>query len=360
MTPKQRYQQDLTQTTFKRDVAQGHAVEALQVLFDRLLLRQTESRSFFNRLFSGTKTVPGIYLVGSVGRGKTYLMDVFYECLQQVDKQRVHYHRFMTDIHDQLRTLPKSPDPLLIVGKRIAQQTRVLCLDEFHVTDVADAMLLAGLLKAMFKNGVTLVATSNTHIDDLYLHGLQRERFMEAIALLKDYMVEVDLQAGSDYRLEHLEKAHTYHIDSNLNNHACLQSRFQELAPAHIEYNKSLTIYNREIQTLAVADDVVWFDFSELCDTPRAAKDYLELAKRYHTLFLSRIPVMLPANDSAAKRFMHLIDALYDHRVKLIATAQTTPQEIYQGNLLAGMFDRTVSRLIEMSSHDYLAEPHRL
>ena len=360
MTPKQRYQQDLTQTTFKRDVAQGHAVEALQVLFDRLLLSQKESRSFFNRLFSGTDTVPGIYLVGSVGRGKTYLMDVFYECLQQIDKQRVHYHRFMTDIHEQLRTLPKSPDPLLIVGKKIAQQTRVLCLDEFHVTDVADAMLLAGLLKVMFKNGVTMVVTSNTRIDDLYLNGLQRERFMDAIALLKDYMVEIDLKNGTDYRLEHLEKVHTYHIDSNLDNHECLQSRFKELAPAHIEYNKSLTIYNREIQTLAVADDVVWFDFSELCDTPRAAKDYLELAKRYHTLFLSRIPVMKPANDSAAKRFMHLIDALYDHRVKLIATAQTTPQEIYQGNLLSGIFDRTVSRLIEMSSHDYLAEPHRI
>jgi len=360
MTPKQRYQQDLTQSAFQPDPNQAQAIDALQVLHDKILLTKQQRKNIVYRLFTRPGMVPGIYLVGNVGRGKTYLMDIFYECLPYSAKQRVHYHRFMTDIHEQLKTLPRSPDPLVVIGKSIARQTGVLCIDEFHVTDVADAMLLVGLLRTLIKNGVTLVATSNTHIENLYLNGLQRERFLDAIALLRDCMVEIDLQSGKDYRLEHLEKVHTYHILDNEDHFGCLQSRFRELAPTNIEYYKPLLVFNREIQTIAVADDVVWFDFCELCETARAAKDYLELAKRYHTLFLSRIPTMTAASDSAAKRFMHLIDALYDHRVKLIATAQKSPQEIYKGKLLADVFGRTVSRLIEMSSHDYLAEQHRL
>lgn len=360
MTPKQRYQQHLTQTTFKPDATQARAVDALQILYDKLLQNKYRSRNWVHTLLARPAVVPGIYLVGTVGRGKTFLMDMFYECLGDVDKQRVHYHRFMSNIHEQLRQLPKSPDPLVIIGKKIAKQVRVLCLDEFHVTDVADAMLLAGLLKTLFQNGVTLVATSNTHIDDLYLNGLQRERFLQAISLLKDYLVEVDLHRGTDYRLEHLEKVNTYHVTDTLNNHDCLKTHFLQLAPATVEHHKRLLINNREIQSVAVADDVAWFDFNELCDTPRAAKDYLELAKLFHTIFLSHLPRLLPGSDSAAKRFMHLIDALYDHRVKLVISAAAAPQEIYQGDLLKGVFDRTISRLIEMSSHDYLAEPHRI
>ena len=360
MTPKQRYQHDLNNATFFADDAQSKAVDALQVLYERLVNSRSRPGNVITRLFTRAATVPGIYLVGGVGRGKTYLMDIFYECLEQIDKQRVHYHRFMLDIHEQLRTLPKSPDPLQVIGGKLAKQTRVLCLDEFHVTDVADAMLLAGLLKALFENGVTLVATSNTHIDDLYLNGLQRERFMQAIELLNDYTVQIDLQEGKDYRLEHLEKAQTYILTGEFNNHAMLQACFEEMAPAAIEYNKRLQIHHREIQTIAVSDDLVWFDFAELCNTPRAAKDYLELAKLFHTVFISHVPVFLPADDSAAKRFMHLIDALYDHRVKLITTAQREPHDLYHGKLLTGIFERTISRLIEMASHDYLAQPHRI
>ena len=360
MSPKIRYQQDLNNATFFADPAQCRAVDALQILYEELNRVQERGRGVISRLFSRPAVIPGVYLVGSVGRGKTYLMDLFYECLDRTDKQRVHYHRFMLDVHEQLRTLPKSPDPLQIVSARLAKRIRVLCLDEFHVTDVADAMLLAGLLKTLFKNGVTLVATSNTQINNLYLNGLQRERFMAAIALLKDYTVEVDLQTGKDYRLEHLEKGQTYIVTENMNSHESLQAMFEELAPVTIEYNKSLTIHHREIKTIALADDLVWFDFPELCDTPRAAKDYLELAKCFHTIFVSHVPVFLPADDSAAKRFMHLIDALYDHRVKLVTTAQRAPQDLYQGRLLSGIFERTISRLIEMSSHDYLAQAHRV
>jgi len=275
-----------------------------------------------------------------------------------VGKQRVHYHKFMLDIHEQLRVLPKSPNPLTIIGKNLASRYRVLCLDEFHVTDVADAMLLAGLLKALFSNGVTLVATSNTRIDDLYLNGLQRERFLEAIELLKNYTVEIELQTGQDFRLSHLERGGTYLLTDNAAQQQ-LWHMFNELAPGDIQRNTPLFIHERMIQTIAVADDVAWFEFRELCDTPRAAKDYLELARLFHTVFVSNIPQLADAQDSAAKRFMHLVDALYDHRVKLIASAQTQPAEIYQGRLLQGAFDRTVSRLIEMGSHDYLASAHK-
>ena len=360
MSPKQRYQHDLNNMHLFADPAQSRAVDALQVLYEALAQKSANTNGFLRRVFSKPRVIPGIYLVGSVGRGKTYLMDMFYECLDQIEKERVHYHRFMLDIHEQLRSLPKSPDPLQIIGGQLAKQFRVLCLDEFHVTDVADAMLLTGLLASLYKHGVVLVMTSNCRIDNLYLNGLQRERFMQAIALLKDHSVEIDLQAGVDYRLERLVKAQTYIVSENLNNHVALQARFEELAPARIEYNKCLNIYNRDIRTIALADDLAWFDFFELCNTPRAAKDYLELAKMFHTIFISDVPAFTPADDSAAKRFMHLIDALYDHRVKLITTAQRAPQDLYHGKLLTGIFERTTSRLMEMASHDYLAQPHRI
>ena len=359
MTPLERYQSDLTKPGFRKDPSQLLAAESLSRLQDRLNKALKVKAGFFQRLIGKPPVTPGIYLIGSVGRGKTYLMDLFYDCLAGLDKKRVHYHRFMLDIHDKLKYLPKSPDPLLIVAKEIAEQTQVLCLDEFHVTDVADAMLLTGLLDTLFKNGVTLVATSNTRIDDLYLNGLQRERFMSAISLLKDYTVEIDLEQGTDYRLLHLEKGGTYKLEKEKNNQVWLKEKFCELCPTTISYSEPLQIQNRTLNTIALSEDVVWFDFSELCDTPRAAQDYLEIAKQFHTVVVSNIPALVPARDSAAKRFMHLIDALYDHRVKLIATAEETPELLYQGNMLKGMFDRTVSRLIEMASHDYLALAHR-
>lgn len=359
MTPIERYKQDIHKPGFKEDPSQGHAVESLSLLYTTLLNASETTPGLFQRLIGKTTTIPGIYLVGSVGRGKTYLMDLFFECLQGMKSKRVHYHRFMLDIHEKLKHLPKSPDPLLIVSKEIADQTQVLCLDEFHVTDVADAMLLTGLLNTLFKNGVTLVVTSNTHIDDLYLNGLQRERFMSAIHLLKDYTAEVDLGDGIDYRLLHLEEGGTFLVDKGNNNKTWLEERFTELCPTSISYSAELDIHNRTLHTVALSDDVVWFEFSELCDTPRAAKDYLEIAKMFHSIVVSNIPALVPAKDSAAKRFMHLIDALYDHRVKLIATAAEKPEQLYQGNMLVGMFDRTVSRLIEMASHDYLAMAHR-
>lgn len=358
MSLQQRYALDLTSKGFTPDPVQQQAIASLQRLADTLNNVGNTSRSALQRMLMGPQRIPGIYLWGSVGRGKTYLMDMFYDSLTGISRQRVHYHRFMLDIHEQLRVLPKSPNPLTIIGKSIARKTRVLCLDEFHVTDVADAMLLAGLLRALFRHGVTLVATSNTRIDRLYLNGLQRERFMQAIELLQDHTVEIDLQSGQDYRLLHLKRGETY-LRADAQSQQLLAAKFNELAPGNVAHNTSLLIYDRRINTIALSDDVVWFDFHELCDTPRAAKDYLEIARMFHTVFVSDIPMLADAQDSAAKRFMHLVDALYDHRVKLIASAKLQPAELYQGRLLKGAFDRTVSRLIEMGSLDYLAMAHK-
>lgn len=358
MILQQRYAEDLTNKGFSPDPAQERALGSLQILSERLNQTGRSSPGLLTRLFCGPQTLPGIYLWGGVGRGKTYLMDLFHDSLTTVSKQRVHYHKFMLDIHDQLRVLPKSPNPLNIIGKNLARKIRVLCLDEFHVTDVADAMLLAGLLRALFANGVTLVATSNTRIDELYLNGLQRERFLQAIELLKNYTVEIDLLYGQDFRLSHLERGGTY-LMADTTTRQQLWNRFDELAPGKAQRDTPIIIHERRINAIAVADDVVWFDFHELCDTPRAAKDYLELARIFHTVFVSDIPLLADAQDSAAKRFMHLVDALYDHRVKLIASAQRQPAELYQGRLLKGAFDRTISRLIEMGSHNYLALAHK-
>lgn len=359
MSPEQQYILDTGQAGFCDDPSQRHAVHTLQVLYEKLTQTYVSSTGFFETLFRRKQPIPGVYLWGGVGRGKTYLMDLFYESLDAVSGQRVHYHKFMLNIHEQLKYLPKSPDPLITIGRKIAAETRVLCLDEFHVTDVTDAMLLAGLLRSLLSNGVTLVTTSNIRIDDLYRNGLQRERFMEAIVLLRHYMHEIELGAGTDYRLLHLEKGDTFLVNGDGSGRDWLKSRFNDLAPSRHIQQDGLLIFDRTIKTMALADDVVWFDFNEICNTPRAAKDYLELAREFHTVLISDIPMMKDADDSAAKRFMHLVDALYDHRVKLIATAETEPAQLYHGRLLKGAFERTVSRLIEMGSHDYLSMPHK-
>ncbi|MBI3561033.1 MAG: cell division protein ZapE [Gammaproteobacteria bacterium] len=360
MTPKQRYSTDLKRPDFAADAIQAAAVEQLNNLYQQLEMSAVPSTGVLSRWWRKPVPIKGLYLWGSVGRGKTYLMDCFYDGLQATRKQRVHYHRFMLDIHAQLKHLPKSPNPLPIIGRQIAAKIQVLCLDEFHVSDVADAMLLAGLLQAMLDNGMTLVATSNTAIDNLYLNGLQRERFMAAIQLLKNHTIEIDLQQGVDYRLAHLEKGQTYMVAIDGAMYDLLAARLNELAPAQVQHNCTLDINGRAVHARAESDDVVWFDFEEICNTPRAAQDYLEIACHYHTVLISAIPKMGEAQESAAKRFMHLIDALYDHHVKLLATAQAPPQGLYFGRQLKGAFDRTVSRLIEMNTRDYLALPHKL
>lgn len=363
MTPLQRYQADLHKRRIKSDEKQWQAVQCTQRLYSELTLEQQCEGNFFLSLFKRKKSlVRGLYLWGGTGRGKTYLVDSFYECLPGNKKHRVHFHRFMLEIHQQLEDLPKSPNPLEIIATQLAEKINVLCLDEFHVHDIADAMLLAGLLKAMFEQGITLVATSNIEIRNLYKNGLQRERFMHAIELLEKYTEEFDLGEGTDYRFDILDKSEHYYVIDEENTKEMgndfLSYKFIELAPCQPKNNRTIEINNREINYISSADDVIWFDFDELCNTYRSAHDYIEIAERYQTILLSNIQVFHEKDDAAAKRFIHFIDAIYDHNVKLLATANVAANELYNGNRLQFAFERTVSRLTEMGSEQYLKLAH--
>ncbi len=359
MTPLERYQQDLKQPHFVYDELQQAAVGHTQRLYEELLAARQRKLSWLDSLL-GKKhpVIRGLYFMGGTGRGKTYLVDRFYECLPFAEKHRVHFHRFMLELHEQLKHLPRSPDPLQIIGRQLADRYRVLCLDEFHVHDIGDAMIMAGLLTAMFKAGLVLVATSNIPVRQLYKNGLQRERFMPAIELLQQYVDEVDLESGTDFRLNRLMNDGTYQLVDASESDALLERRFNELAPVQPKHNRSLLINNRPIPYRAMADDVVWFDFQVLCNTPRAASDYIELACQFQTFFIGHLHVMGEGQDDVAKRFIHLIDALYDHNVKLIVTADVSPEKLYEGRRLAFAFERTSSRLFEMASRDYLARAH--
>jgi len=363
MNPLQRYQSDLDKNKIKKDDKQAQAVAKIQRLFDELIAGAKVNPSLLDKLFKRKKNpIRGLYLWGGTGRGKTYLVDRFYGCIPGDKKHRVHFHRFMLEIHQQLSALSKTPDPLKIIADHLASKMQVLCLDEFHVHDIADAMLLAGLLEAMFEKGITLVATSNIAIQDLYKNGLQRERFMSAIELLDKYCEEFDLGDGTDYRFDILDQSeHFFVYESHESKQAgldYLSVKFTELAPCKPKSNRTIEINKRNIQYNLYADDIIWFDFHELCQTNRSAYDYIELAERFHTILLSNITVMHEADDPAAKRFVHFIDAVYDHNVKFLATAEAPPQGLYTGQRMLFAFDRTISRLTEMGTENYLKLSH--
>jgi cell division protein ZapE len=359
MTPRLRYQQDLRREGFSADPVQREVVERLQDLHDRLLAVDRGGRFWSRLLARRSPVIPGLYLWGGPGRGKTYLMDCFHECLPLAAKRRVHFHRFMLEIHQALGALPRTPDPLPIVADRLAASCRVICLDEFHVTDIADAMLLGGLLRALFARRVVLVATSNLAPGDLYKDGLQRERFLPAIELLLSNMGVHHLGGGRDFRLELLRQGGTYRVAEARAGQRWLQQQMRELAPPDLFGGCTLAFGCRSLQAKARAEDVIWFDFAELCVGPRSTADYLELAREFHTLLLEAVPRFDEETDEPARRFIHLVDTLYDHGVKLIATAAAPPHGLYSGTRLLKAFQRTASRLTEMSSDSYLSRPHR-
>ena len=296
---------------------------------------------------------------GGVGRGKTWLMDMFHDCLPLMEKRRVHFHEFMKEIHVMLGRLPKSPDPLKIIGRQIAGSVRVLCLDEFHVNDIADAMILSGLLDALFRNHVVLVASSNVRIDDLYRDGLQRERFLAAIKLLKEYTHEVSIDEGPDYRKAALDRNRAYCLLGQCDPDDFMESRLQQLANSAILRETDIHINERDIRARAKSGDLVWFDFEQICGTWRSASDYVEIARQFQTVFISRVMAMNEDKDSEARRFINLVDALYDNHVKLYMTAETEPTALYSGRRLRFAFERTVSRLIDMGKLQYMERPHR-
>lgn len=362
MTPLEKYQSDLQTADFKPDDAQAAAVDALQDLYERLLRSRAPVKNpgFLSRLMGNTpKPEPecGLYLWGGTGRGKTYLMDCFYDVLPLEQKRRVHFQHLMKDIHEALKYLPKSPDPLPVVAGRLAESVRVLCVDEFHVDDITDAMILAGLLRGLFEHGITLVATSNICPDDLYLHGLQRSRFVPAIELIKKNTQVLMLDSDVDYRLALLEKDGTYHVLSDEDGTAFMTREFEKITHA-LPTDCELEIVGRKVNARAAHGDTVWFDFRVLCDSHRSSLDYMNIAQDYNTLLLTNVPVMHEGKNDAAQRFIQLVDALYDHGVKLIISAHAMPNELYTGQGLAFPFQRTISRLFEMRSHQYLSKSH--
>jgi cell division protein ZapE len=300
----------------------------------------------------------GLYLWGGVGRGKTMLMDWFYESLRFSLRERTHFYRFMRQVHAELRAVTRRTQPLDTVAERLAQRTRVICLDEFFVADIADAMILAGLFEGLFRRGVTLIATSNTAPQDLYKDGLQRDRFLPTVELIQEHMDVVHLDGGIDYRLRQLEQAPTY-LDSALaGTSAQLQQRFAALAGDSATGPQVLSIEDRGIAAVATGAGMAWFEFRELCEGPRSQTDYIELARSYHTIFISNIPEFTGADEDAARRFIAAIDEFYDRGVKLVASAAAAPAVLYQGERLALEFQRAASRLVEMQTQLYLAGQH--
>jgi cell division protein ZapE len=299
-----------------------------------------------------------VYLWGGVGRGKTFLMDLFH-AHAGIPVRRVHFHRFMKDVHARLHELRDLSDPLIRVATGMSGDARVLCLDELYVSDIADAMILAGLFDAFVQQGVVLVCTSNTPPDGLYRDGLQRARFLPAIALLERHTLVINVDAGIDYRLRQLEKAPLY-LDSGVpGTEVRMLERFEAIAGSPGVVNETLAIEGRPIATQRAAADVVWFDFAAICDGPRSQSDYVEIARDFHTLLVSGVPRLDAASDNQARRFIALVDELYDRNVKLVVSAAAPPAELYRGERLQFEFDRTRSRLVEMQSHDYLARPHK-
>jgi len=361
ITPIQLYEKDLQRPDFAADAAQKNAVQRTQKLYEELLesVKKHHGR-LLNLKFLPVKkpSVRGLYVWGGIGRGKTYLVDNFYASLPFEQKMRLHFHRFMWQIHHELRNSRNQTNPLDLVADQFAKHTQVLCLDEFQVFDITDAMLLSGLLRALFDRAVTLVATSNVPPDDLYRNGLQRERFLPAIELLKQHTEVINVDSGIDYRFRTLKQAEIYHYPLNEQTHAHLLASFQRLAPEEGQMGETLEVNGRYLPTVYLADGIVWFDFQVLCNIPRAVADYIKLAQCFNTVIVSNIPRMGEADNDNVLRLINLVDEFYDRNVKLMLSAQTPPEQLYTGHRQALQFQRTISRLHEMRSHTYLQKPH--
>lgn len=362
-SPRARYAADLAAERLRPDAAQAAAVQHVERIFQDLQRAPAPSGGGLMDRLLGRKRplwsgVRGLYLWGRVGRGKTYIVDTFYDCLPFAAKQRIHFHNFMRQTHAELRRLKREADPLKIVAERWATAQRVLCLDEFHVGDITDAMLLANLLEALLGHGVTLIATSNEAPDDLYAGGLQRERFLPAIAMIKRELEVFELAGDTDYRLRALEQAPVFYLCAPGACTGDFEASFKALTAGAASSQGALEVEDRPIPTVRHADGVAWFRFEDLCGGPRSASDYIEIARCHHTVLLSNVPRLGVDDNDAARRFINLIDELYDRNVNLILSAAAEPEDLYHGGKLAKPFLRTASRLREMRSHDYLARPH--
>lgn len=365
MTPLERYKAGIDAGDIQHDPVQEEAVRRLDRLAEEIVAYDkalAERSGLLKKWLSSPPQAPqGVYFWGGVGRGKTFIMDTFYDCLPIKGKHRAHFHRFMQSVHRRMGELEGEKNPLDRISEEMAERYRILCLDEFFVTDIGDAMILGNLMAGLFREGVTLVTTSNIVPDGLYENGLQRDRFLPAIRLLNKHTDVMNIDHGVDYRLRTLEQAGLYHSPAGEAADAALLKEFDRIAPDldECEVNGELEILGRQIPYVRECEDIIWFRFQDLCGGPRSANDYIEIARCYHAVIITDVPKFTSHTDDEAKRFINLIDEFYDRRVKVLMSAEVPITELYVEGRRRFEFERTESRLLEMQSHDYLAAAHK-
>lgn len=366
MTPLQRYQSDVELHGFQQDNAQSQAVEALENLYHQFNIyletpredQQPRWKSWFGKKEAQLQAPKGLYFWGGVGRGKTYLMDIFFDALPTDKKMRVHFHRFMLRVHDELNALGDESDPLNAVADKFKSEAEIICFDEFFVSDITDAMILGTLFQALFQRGVILVATSNIPPHDLYRNGLQRVRFLPAIELIEKNCLILNVDSGVDYRLRTLEQAEIYHYPLDQVARDNMQRYYQQLVGEGKPVQKQIEINHRQVEVEQASDGVLHVTFEQLCQTARSQNDYIELSRIYHTVLLSDVIQMNRTIDDAARRFIALVDEFYERNVKLIISSEVEVEALYTNGQLEFEFKRCISRLTEMQSHNYLALEH--
>ncbi len=358
------YEEQIARRRYTADPAQQAAARQFQRVFDHLT-RNSRAKALIKDRLRRLKSNPdestaGLWLWGSVGSGKTYLMDMFFHSLPLRKKRRLHFHRFMRQIHHELEGLRNRRDPVDLIAAQMAKRYRVLCIDEFFVSDITDAMILGGLLEGMFRRRVTVVATSNSAPDDLYAGGLQRERFLPAINQIKKRMMVYELATSRDYRLQHLDQTKTYCVTGNGTAEATLEDHFRHMASDLVRDQTTIEVEDRTIPVKRLSHDAIWFDFNDLCQSPRCVRDYISIARCFHTVLVSGVPTFDSSMEDSARRFIEMIDEFYDRNVTLIVSAAAEPDKLYRGKRLRREFERTASRLHEMRGHAYLGRSRRL
>ncbi len=363
LSPKAWYQAASALPDFVHDAAQAAAIAELDVLWHQLVDFKSKRNQFLGRSLLSPEVPKGLYLWGGVGRGKTFLMDAFYACLPYRRKRRIHFHNFMAEVHHEMKALSGEADPLIALADNIERSTRVLCLDEFHVDDIADAMILGRLIAVLFERGVVLMTTSNIPPDDLYMHGLQRQNFLPAIELIKRELKVMHIESGSDYRLRAMTREPLFLAANDAEGEAANEARmaalFDKIAGQTRRDDTHVEVPGGKVPAKMIAHKVVWFDFSELCGGAHSQPDYLEIAHRFPTVFVSHIPQLTTELADAARRFTWLIDVFYDNHVRLVATSAVPLEDVFADEMSFGEASRTASRLTEMQSLHYLMQLHR-
>ncbi len=356
-TPTNSYLHRVKTEDLRQDPKQLRILRELDRIYSELVTTYANPKNIFSVLlsfFTIKKEVKGLYLWGGVGAGKTLLMDIFYDCLP-IKKQRIHFHKFMRDIHNQLTQLQGTRNPLQVISKNIAQQYNVLCFDEFIVDNVADAMILSRLFRALFKQKICLVTCSNLHPQDLYKNGISREQFVPTIKLLETHTEVFNINSIHDYRLNHFNTSDVYHTPLGADAEEKMDESFRKLSQHHPVSHEPIQLFGRNIYIYKQCADIIWFDFNSLCGVPRAKEDYLSLANSYKTIMISNIPIFTEHDDKPISNFIKLIDILYDAHVRIIVSAAAKPCKLYPKGRFQSQFERTESRLIEMQSVDYFS-----